>query len=59
LGLQILYDIDSGLALEIYKYRVLKKVSNSEAALEKFCEQIKNGVKESEVPIIKVVNCTP
>jgi hypothetical protein len=23
-------DIDSGLALEIYKYRVLKKVSNTE-----------------------------
>jgi N-formylglutamate amidohydrolase len=23
---------------------------------ERFCEQIKNGVKESEVPIIKVVN---
>ena len=49
-------DIDSGLALEIYKYRVLKKVSNTEEALDRFCEQIKNGVKESEVPIIKVVN---
>ena len=49
-------DIDSGLALEIYKYRVLKKVSNSEAALEKFCEQIKNGVSQSQIPIIKVVN---
>jgi hypothetical protein len=31
-------------------------VSNTEAALEKFCEQIKNGVAQSQIPIIKVVN---
>jgi uncharacterized protein involved in exopolysaccharide biosynthesis len=42
----------ASLALQIYQYRALKKVSNSESALEKFCEQIKNGVAQSQIPII-------
>jgi hypothetical protein len=49
-------NIDAGLALQIYQYRVLKKVSNSEVALERFCQQIKNGVDKSDVPIVGVVD---
>ena len=49
-------NIDADLAIQIYNYRTFKKVSNTETALEIFCQQIKNGVDKSDVPIVGVVD---
>jgi hypothetical protein len=39
-------EIASEMAIEIYNYRVLKKVSNSTESIEKFCNEINANVKK-------------
>jgi hypothetical protein len=42
----------SEMAIEIYNYRVIKKVSNSEKSIEKFCNEIDANVKKYKKPKI-------
>jgi hypothetical protein len=45
-------EITSEYAIQIYNYRVLKKVSNSEKSIEKFCNEIDANVKKYKKPKI-------
>ena len=45
----------SEMAIQIYNYRVLKKVSNSEKSIEKFCNEIDANAKKYKKPKILFV----
>jgi hypothetical protein len=48
--------VDSSLALEIYQYRVLKKVMNTERALGTFFNEINKAIDVSKKPVQDVLN---
>jgi hypothetical protein len=48
--------VDSSLALEIYQYRVLKKVMNTKRALGTFFNEINKAIDVSKKPVQDVLN---
>jgi hypothetical protein len=48
-------EITSEMAIEIYNYRVIKKVSNSKESIEKFCNEIDANAKKYKKPKILFV----
>jgi hypothetical protein len=45
-------EITSEYAIQIYNYRILKKVSNSKESIEKFCNEIDANAKKYKKPKI-------